>query len=738
MKKTFTKNFILLAIALVFAACQNPSDPSIYMAPGTGLVSLTIGNVNTARTILPDPKLSDFAVIELGFTPSGGGVAETFDRTNANPSVSIGLAPGTYNLVVTAYADSGKTLAAAQGSASGIVVNAGAITPAAVTLQATFGGGNGTFSWNITSPTGVTSAAMIITPINGTTGLPETITITSGVTGSRPLTSGEYRVAFSLRDNLGRTAELMEILHVYRNLTSSFTHVFKADNFHFLRVRQVIFPGGQNTAAVTFNGLTNNDIYLMKVNMSPNNITDAGSTGRVLDLLPSFERSEERLPADAIDDELPRMGHPGADEFNRNPPPVLTREEPPRREAETILTPGMSKKWFWVETYHNASATALGINGWVQKEAVLLAQGQYCNIWVWANDADRITPGMANLTQADAKALAAKFDLIYPAQTNLLGFEYGGEPGQPSGGKDGDPRVQILAYHMLTSSGSSAGLAGFFWGKDFYSQSQLSTERTNEAEIFYIEEDAAKTMPDYIYSTLVHEFQHMIHFNQKTVKQGVSGSSETWYNEMLSLMTEDVMANLIGIPLTNSLNKLRVRVPTFLNYYDQIGITDWSRIDSSPNYAMAISFGAYLLRNYGGPELLGKLVTNNRRNIDSLNMALGEIYSGLTFQQVLARFGETLIFTEQTTDPGVVTYNKSVVQSITGVNGTYTYTAEAFNVWSTFGSSTPYILPVNQKSMRAYSMAVHQDSTWKSKTGSFTINLEKPGNPDVLLFLLVK
>ena len=740
MKKTFNRFFFSLALFWVFTACQNPSESTIYMAPGTGLLSLSFNKVDTARTIQPaDPQISTFALFELKFSSAGTtNVYKTEDRSGTNFSTPVNLPVGTYDLQVTAYVDAGKTSPGAQGSITGIVISDGTTTTRSVALNVNFSTGAGTFSWNIDYPA-VTFASMTITTLSS--GGTPTQTIGGAVPfskqDSRTLNSGEYRVEFYLRDNKGQTAELKEILHVYQNLTSTFTFTFGANNFHFLKVKQVIFPLGQNTTTVTFDGLTNNDIYLVKVNTSITNITDPASTGLVLNVPPSPDRSEGILPL-AMEENLPLMGHPGADEFNRNPPPIVEVEEPPRRDAAVVLEPGVSTKSFWVETYYNASAS-LGINGWVEKEALLLAQGQHCNIWVWANDADRNVAGMQNLTEDDAKALAAKFDIIYPAETNLLGFEYGGEPGQPLGGKDGDTRVQILCYQIINSSGSSPGVEGFYWGKDYYSQSQLTTQKTNEAEIFYLHEDSAKRNPLSIYSTLAHEFQHMIHFNQKTVKQGVSGSSGTWYNEMLSLMTEDVMAVLLEIPISNYRNVLRGRIPYFLALYDQMGITDYNASQGAYYYSMWSGFGAYLLRNYGGPELLRKLIINNGRNIDSLNLALGEIYSGLTFEQVLARFGETLIFTEQTTDPGVVSFNKSVVQSFTGVNGTYTYTAEAFDVWSSSSFIfAPNILPLDQKGMRPYSMSVHSDPAWKNKTGTFSITMEKPGDQNVLLFLMVK
>jgi hypothetical protein len=254
---------------------------------------------------------------------------------------------------------------------------------------------------------------------------------------------------------------------------------------------------------------------------------------------------------------------------------------------------------FWVESYYNSRT-------FVQKQATLRATGQYGNIWIMDENYGSGSSSK-KITTTQAQTLAAKFDSIYPIETNLLGYEYGGEPGG-NGGKDGDPKIQILIYDI-------DAVAGFFWGKDFYEQSQLSPTKTNLAEIFYIDASQVNDVPEYIYSALFHEFQHMINFNMKSVKH--NRSSESWYNEMLSVMAEDVISPLIGIGPANSGHPIRSRIPTFLNNYHLVGMSEWVTL-SSASYAKGFAFGAYLMRNYGGANLLKEMLANNSTNIDSV------------------------------------------------------------------------------------------------------------------------
>ena len=218
-KRSFSFLLSLFSL-LIFTACQNPASPSANLSTlpeEKGSFSLTLSN--RARTILPaTPGTGDFAVYNLAFTPASGSVVSV-DRTNATlPTNPVLLDPGTYSLVVSAYRDSGKTTLLARGTASGIVITAGANTSRAVTLEALLSGGQGTFRWNITLPAGVTTASMTIA--GG-----ETVNLTTTASASRSLSSGRYNLTFDLK-KADATVVWKELLYVYQNLESSFTFGF--------------------------------------------------------------------------------------------------------------------------------------------------------------------------------------------------------------------------------------------------------------------------------------------------------------------------------------------------------------------------------------------------------------------------------------------------------------------------------------------------------------------------------
>jgi len=238
-------------------------------------------------------------------------------------------------------------------------------------------------------------------------------------------------------------------------------------------------PEGPLFETVNFSNLNGNDIYLVKVNKS-DLVVNATDTGGARVLSSGFLDNRNRWPD--REEEFPLMDYPPALEFNANPLPIV--EEPSRRLRAAFIPPVIGDtRNFWVEPFY-------GRRMWVEKQATLRATGLYGNIWVMDENYSPTSVGKRynQITTEQAKALADKFDLIYPAETNLLGFEYSGGPGG-DGGKDGDPKIQILVYDIVDIPGNDVW-GGFFWSKDFYQQTQIDSSnwnlKTNLAEIFYV------------------------------------------------------------------------------------------------------------------------------------------------------------------------------------------------------------------------------------------------------------
>jgi len=361
---------------------------------------------------------------------------------------------------------------------------------------------------------------------------------------------------------------------------------------------------------------------------------------------------------------------------------------------------------FWIELE----------SGWTSITARLTALGEHCKVWVYDNCINADT----------AQKFAANFDCVYKYETNILGYEYGGGP-DGDGGVDGDKRIQILVYDIL-----NPGTAGFFWSKDYYPQSQLDMMvggvKTNSAEIFYIDSIQSNNSPEFIVSTLVHEFQHMIQFNQKFLKYGITAS--TWYNEMMSMMAEDMISPMdgVGISTSNPGHPIQLRMPGFRNYMWYSGVAEWLEDEVDP-YPPAYAFGAYLVRNFGGPLLLRELELNGKIDINSITAAMTACGYPGGFYSAISKYAETFVF--QRPPPGLASFSRSVSEQF----GDYTYTFEGFEI--TFS-----IPAVNKAPLRSTGVLVEQVA--ENVSGELRLSVTSPSDelnritPYVDVFFIIK
>lgn len=151
--------------------------------------------------------------------------------------------------------------------------------------------------------------------------------------------------------------------------------------------------------------------------------------------------------------------------------------------------------------------------------------------------------GYSDPVLADVGALFD--DFLYPIDTTAFGRE---------SDIDANGVVTVLLTHRVNAlspgcNGAGSVILGYFFGADLLPLSS-NNPGSNEAEIFYglvpdpgnpdctiNEAFARERLP----ATFVHEFQHMISFNQHRLIRGAS-SEETWLNEGLSHFAEELGA----------------------------------------------------------------------------------------------------------------------------------------------------------------------------------------------------
>jgi hypothetical protein len=225
-KSTAGAVFAALAVLFIFfAACRNDVAPPVN-ATGRITVSFNIEGLplsrteSRARTVHPDFTTPPFTKYELTFNATLGGAAHAPVEVTGGSSTSVNLAVGTYTITVTAY--TGTDTAVAEGSVSGVVVSAGANTPASVTLGLITGGADGTFSYDITVPAEADTATLTITKLDNT--MVNTVDLLTDPSDTISLAPGYYYVRVSLVKGTGGSAEyagLVETIHIYSGLTSA-------------------------------------------------------------------------------------------------------------------------------------------------------------------------------------------------------------------------------------------------------------------------------------------------------------------------------------------------------------------------------------------------------------------------------------------------------------------------------------------------------------------------------------
>ncbi len=263
------------------------------------------------------------------------------------------------------------------------------------------------------------------------------------------------------------------------------------------------------------------------------------------------------------------------------------------------------------------------------------------NIWV-SNDSFDSGAGCSKskcVTQNMVDQLADTFlqtgadNDIYDWVANIYEKEWGGDAeAKHSEFIPEDNEITILLTDIDGDNSPTGGVIGFFWSKDNFDK--VTVSGSNERIMFYIDAvmfantDEGDYWQKEIYSTLAHEFQHMINFYQKFIL--LDTDSDIWINEMLSETTEDLIATKLqhigprGVEYTDgsagSASNTEGRYPLF-NVNNRLSLTAWN--DQLADYSKVNAFGTYLVRNYGGAKLLHDIMhntyTDKQAIVDAVN-----------------------------------------------------------------------------------------------------------------------
>ena len=244
-------------------------------------------------------------------------------------------------------------------------------------------------------------------------------------------------------------------------------------------------------------------------------------------------------------------------------------------------------------------------------------------------------------------------DDIYDWDTNIYGQEWGDDASSIDSGLIGNnDTINILIYNM-----NKENLAGYFWAKDNFKTSKVPA--SNEKIMFYINSELYAVDEKETFTTLAHEFQHMIHFYQRGIKLSLDDS--IWFDEMMSEATEDLVATKLKYKGPRNVDyrdgsaggayNSKGRYPGF-NEYNYISLTNWN--NNIINYYNVSSFGAFVLRNYGGAKTLHDMMYSK----DSSELAVLDATGETDFETLLNKWAEGVILSDvDDLDSSKPTYN---------------------------------------------------------------------------------
>jgi hypothetical protein len=259
-------------------------------------------------------------------------------------------------------------------------------------------------------------------------------------------------------------------------------------------------------------------------------------------------------------------------------------------------------------------------------------------------------------TQADLDSVGFLFDnYLYPLDTTSFGRE---------SDLDNNGVVVVLLTNQVNAlspdcNTSGSVILGFFYGNDLLAGNPGS----NGGEVFYglvpdpdnggcsISHDFARS---YLAPTFIHEFQHMISYNQHVLIRGGS-TEETWLNEGLSMFAEelagrqvpdavcfqnDCLSQFAFFTLDNAYQYLTDPVHNYLVGPDRIPLP-------LEEYGSAWLFVRWLADHYASDATLGTDLTRDldattTRGASNVTRVTGKSFSSLVTNWQLANYLDDL------------------------------------------------------------------------------------------------
>jgi len=181
---------------------------------------------------------------------------------------------------------------------------------------------------------------------------------------------------------------------------------------------------------------------------------------------------------------------------------------------------------------------------------------------------------------------------IYPTNRDFFGTEW-------TPGVDNDPHL-----YVVFAGGLGGSVAGAYSASDQYHPD--AREFSNAHEMFMINADLVDLTGEFIYGTMAHEFQHMIHWYQDR-------NEETWISEGFSTLSQ-------------LLNGYRIGGSDISYIMDpDLQLNTWPNTDNTfPHYGASFLFASYFLDRFG-KDAVRTIISHPDNGLDGFDVVLNEI-----------------------------------------------------------------------------------------------------------------
>lgn len=293
----------------------------------------------------------------------------------------------------------------------------------------------------------------------------------------------------------------------------------------------------------------------------------------------------------------------------------------------------------------------------------------------------------------DRELAAFALEFEEPVYTTITGV-FGSESDL-----DDNERVIILftaAVNRLTEPGSEGFVGGFFFGLDL----MAGRAGSNGGEVFYamVPDPAGQEGPaiskytvlNTIPAVLAHEFEHMVHFNQRILLKGAESPEALWLSEALAQMAEDLVGAVFeraGQP-SKAFNYREgnwIRAQRFLRNPSQVSLL----ASLAPGTLAERGAGWLLLKQVSGrpgqEDLLGILASSTLSGTENLTEAVG-----LGWEELVADWAGALFLdgTGVPVRPELWVADLNLRVSLSESDGTYPLRASTFGEQSALYSGT--------------------------------------------------